>query len=82
MRLKRTSLTRCALSSGPTRVHPDSSKAWAPFMQPGCFACLAEGSDCTASVRGDERVAPGCLAMDAPLQHSMHLCPGEAYDFR
>ncbi len=33
-------------------------------------------------VRADERVAPGCLEMDAPLQHSLHLCPGESYDFR
>lgn len=33
-------------------------------------------------VRTDERAAPGCLHVDMPLQHSLHLCPGESYDFR
>jgi hypothetical protein len=33
-------------------------------------------------VRADRRAALGCLHINMPLQHSMHVCPGENYDFR
>lgn len=71
-----------SFSYGPCLVHPGSCTAWAPFMQPTCHAVLASGSDCVALVHTDERAAPGCLHVDMPLQHSLHLCPGESYDFR
>lgn len=45
---------------------------------PNCTGSLVDGPQ----VRASEQVTPGCLKMDAPLQHSLHLCPGESYDFR
>ena len=47
-----------------------------------CEAAMAIVGAFWPQVRADRRAAPGCLHINMPLQHSMHVCPGENYDFR
>ncbi|KAK9814395.1 hypothetical protein WJX72_005174 [[Myrmecia] bisecta] len=77
--LEDVSVATCA--GGCVLIHPETSEAWSPAVQPTSLVALSSGSDCVFTARADAAVPIGCIALDEAQQHNLHVAPAEVYNF-